>query len=295
LLRRAVETARAQLLSPGRTAEILVVDNSPESNARAAMEAMAGEPGLPLRYLLTPIPNISHARNAGIAAASGDFIIFLDDDEWCEPGWLDALIGTAEATEADLVFGAVLPHFPDGPPSWDPTGRSYERRMALPTGTRIGIDHDERVSGRWIGTGNSLLRRATCIGPEPAFDPALGACGGEDYDLFVRLHAAGRHLAWCGDAVVHEVVPGDRSEVPYMRLRSFRTGQQWATITIRRARQPALTTLWIGFKAAVQLALVTGQWGWSRLFSRLDTGPRELKMAEVAGKLVWWNLRRDTR
>ncbi len=191
-LARAVATARAQALPPGWRGELLVVDNSPDGNARDAMQALAAGPGLPLRYLSAPIPNISHARNAGVQASDGAFLVFLDDDERCEPGWLAALVSTAEQTGADLVFGAVLPEFPGGAPEWDPSGRAYERRMALPDGARIGIDHDAAVSGRWIGTGNSLLRRATCLAGDPPFDPALGACGGEDYDLFVRLHRASR-------------------------------------------------------------------------------------------------------
>jgi succinoglycan biosynthesis protein ExoM len=294
-LRRAVETARQQALAAGREAEVLVVDNSPDANAREAMRDLARVPGLPLRYLSVPMPNISHARNAGVAACASDFVVFLDDDEWCEPGWLDALIGTAEATGADLVFGAVLPEFPGGTPPWDPSGRSYERKMALPGGSRIGIDHDARISGRWIGTGNSLLRRATCLAGGTPFDPALGACGGEDYDLFVRLYEAGRSFHWCGDAVVHELVPADRTDTGYMRLRTYRTGQQWATITIRRSARPAWETARIGFRATVQLVLVTGLWSWSRLRGASDAPVRELKVAEVAGKLVWWTLERRTR
>jgi succinoglycan biosynthesis protein ExoM len=294
-LRRAVETARSQHLSTGRIAELLVVDNSPDGNARAAMQEMARSPGLPLRYLSVPIPNISHARNAGVDACISDFLVFLDDDEWCEPGWLDALVSTAESTGADLVFGAVLPEFPGGPPPWDPSGRSYERKMALPTGTRIGIDHQAQISGRWIGTGNSLMRRATCLAGGTPFDPALGACGGEDYDLFVRLFVAGRSFYWCGEAVVHELVPADRTETAYMRLRTFRTGQQWATITVLRSGRPAWEAARIGVRAAVQLVLVSGLWGWSRLRGAPDARVRELKMAEVAGKLVWWKLERGTR
>lgn len=295
-LRRAIETARAQALPAGHEAAVLIVDNSPDANARAGVEALMAGPGLPLRYLSAPVPNISVARNAGVAAAGeADYLVFLDDDEWCEPGWLAGLIGTAESTGADLVFGAVLPEFPGGTPPWDPSGRTYERKLSWPTGTRITIHHDESVSGRWIGTGNSLLRRATCLTRPDPFDPALGGCGGEDYDLFVRLYEAGRHFTWCAEAVVHELVPADRTEMAYMRRRTYRTGQQWATITIRRSDSPAYQTARIALRAAVQLGLVTLLWAWSRLRAAPDVMVRELKMAEVAGKLVWWTLPRGTR
>lgn len=294
-LRRAVETARAQQLSPGRSAELLVVDNSPDGNAREAMRALAAGPGLPLRYLSATIPNISNARNAGVQASKGDFLVFLDDDERCEPGWLDALVGTAEATGADLVFGAVLPEFPGGAPEWDPSGRAYERRMALPTGTRIGIDHDAAISGRWIGTGNSLLRRATCLAGDPPFDPALGACGGEDYDLFVRLHRAGRHFAWCGEAVVHELVPANRTTMDYARHSHRRGGQMWAAVTVRRSSQPAMQAARIGVRALVQLGLVGARLVLHRLRGGIAANRDDLKLAEVKGKLVWWTALRAGR
>ena len=142
-LLRAIGTARDQTLPPGHAAEVLVVDNSPDANAREAVTAMMAEPGLPLRYLSAPVPNISVARNAGVAASAGEFLVFLDDDERCEPGWLFGLLSTAEATGADLVFGAVLPEFPGSPPPWDPSGLTYERKLSWPTGTRIAIHHDD--------------------------------------------------------------------------------------------------------------------------------------------------------
>jgi succinoglycan biosynthesis protein ExoM len=288
LLRRAIETARNQALPPGHAAGVLVVDNSADANARDAVTAMIADAGLELAYLSVPEPNISVARNAGVAASRSDFVVFLDDDERCEPGWLSGLLTTADATGADLVFGAVLPEFPGGPPAWDPAGLTYERRLSWPTGTRITIHHDERVSGRWIGTGNSLLRRATCLADELPFDAALGIYGGEDYDLFVRLYDAGRHFAWCAEAVVHECVPADRTTMDYMRRRTYRTGQSWTKITVQRSAKPGRMVSRIAVRAAVQLALVTGQWGWARLRRAPDAMRRELKMAEVAGKLVWW-------
>ena len=293
LLARAIRTARAQDLPPGLEAEIAVVDNAPSGSARPMVEAIAAEPGWPVRYLAHPVPNISHARNHGVAGTAGDYVVFLDDDEWCEPGWLAALAATAESSGADVVFGAVEPDFVEGPPAWDPVGRPHQRRLSAPSGTEMGIRHDAAASGRWMGTGNSLLRRATCLtAPEP-FDPALGRSGGEDYDLFVRLAAQGRRMVWCAEAVVHEVVPADRASFAYMRRRNWRGGQQWAVIAIRRARRPALKAVLVTLRAAAQLGLVTLQ----RLLARdpADVARRRLKVAQVAGKLCWWTMPRGHR
>lgn len=296
-LRRAVATARAQALPPGETAEVLVVDNSPDANARAVVEAAAAEPApIPVRYLSAPEPNISVARNAGVAASDSERVVFLDDDEWCEPGWLAALLATQAATGADLVFGAVIPEFPGGPPPWDPTGRSYERDLTWPTGTALTLRHDESVSGRWIGTGNSLLMRATCLaGPAP-FDPALGRCGGEDFDLFLRLFEAGRRFVWCKEARVHELVPEDRATLGYMRRRNFRTGQIYGTVVLRRSPRFWRDAAVLQAKGVVQLGLVGLRWGAAALRGGgRDAALASVKFTEVAGKVSWWRLARGSR
>ncbi|WP_375454040.1 glycosyltransferase family 2 protein [uncultured Methylobacterium sp.] len=295
LLARAVRTARTQVLPAGVAAEIVVVDNAPDRNAEPVVASLIGEAGLPLRYLAHPVPNISHARNCGVMGTAGALVVFLDDDEWCGPGWLAALVGTALETGADVVFGAVLPDFPDGPPDWDPSGRPFARSLDRPTGTRMGIHHDARASGRWMGTGNALLRRDTCLSEAAPFDPRLGRSGGEDHDLFVRLDRAGRHMVWCGEAVVHEVVPAERTRFDYMLLRNRRGGQQWASVAVWRARRPAVTTAWIAVRASVQLALVSLAWAASRLRGAPDAGARRLKVAQVSGKLLWWTMPRGHR
>ncbi len=293
LLARALRTAREQTLPSGVTGEVAVVDNAPSGSARPVVEAIAAEPGLPVRYLAHPVPNISHARNQGVAGTEGDFVVFLDDDEWCEPGWLAALVATAEMSGADVVFGAVEPDFVDGAPDWDPEGRPHRRRLSAPSGTPMGIRHDAAASGRWMGTGNSLLRRATCLaGPNP-FDPALGRVGGEDHDLFVRLAAQGRRMVWCAEAVVHEVVPADRATFAALRRRNWRGGQQWAVIAIRRARHPLSKAVLVTLRAAAQLGLVTLQSLATRDPAILPK--RRLKVAQVAGKLCWWMMPRGHR
>ena len=287
----AVQSVRMQVLRPGVSAELVVVDNSPDANARQAVLALADEGGLPLRYISEPRPNISHARNAGVAGSTGDYIVFIDDDERCAPGWLDAMIDTAEQSGGDVVFGPVLAEFPDGPPSWDPSGRSLERRIALPTGSEIGLRHDPKLSGMWIGTGNSAIRRATCFADgTPPFEPALGGSGGEDYDLFLRLSQRGRRFIWCAEAVVWEPVPASRLTTEYRLRRAFATGQHFAAITVRRARHPRAMAAFVLIKAAVQWVLVSMLALRDQLRGAAASEASVFRLAMVRGKLLWWKL-----
>ncbi|WBV43316.1 glycosyltransferase family 2 protein [Pseudoroseomonas cervicalis] len=291
-LKRAVESARAQALPPGYEAEVLVVDNSPEGNARQAIASMAEGPGLPLRYLGLPQPGVSQARNAGVAATRGETLIFLDDDQWFDPGCVAALLATAEESGADMVFGPVLPDFPGGAPSWDPTGHHYRRLVHWPTGTTMPLGHSNPAGGRWIATGNLLLRRATCLAEPVPFDPSLGICGGEDYDLFVRLHRQGRRMVWCAEAVAHEEVPEGRTRLGYFRRRSFHAGKLYGMVTLRHSACRPCTALNLTARALAQCGVAAARWAGAVLTRETRAERHSVKLAEVAGKLVWWSLSR---
>ena len=56
---------------------------------------LAAEAPFPVRYVHEPAAGVANARNAALAAARGDLIAFLDDDEEAAPGWLAALIDDA--------------------------------------------------------------------------------------------------------------------------------------------------------------------------------------------------------
>jgi glycosyltransferase involved in cell wall biosynthesis len=89
--------------------EVVVVDNAPTSDiVRTLVDAVPGEHVF--RYVREPRAGLSWARNAGIAAATGEIIAFLDDDEEPDRHWLAALAGGfARADDIGCVSGLVLP------------------------------------------------------------------------------------------------------------------------------------------------------------------------------------------
>jgi glycosyltransferase involved in cell wall biosynthesis len=88
--------------------EVIVVDNAPSSTVRAIVDA--GLTCNTVRYVPESRSGLSWARNAGIAAASGEIIAFLDDDEEPDRHWLLGLTyGFARADNVGCVSGLVLP------------------------------------------------------------------------------------------------------------------------------------------------------------------------------------------
>ena len=73
------DTISMALRQDYRNFEVIVVDQSPETppRVRALLKASADRP---LRYLRLSTPNLPGARNAGVRAATGEIIVFIDDD-----------------------------------------------------------------------------------------------------------------------------------------------------------------------------------------------------------------------
>ncbi len=46
----------------------------------------------------------AHARNVGLAAATGTYVYFMDSDDWVDASALEALVATADAERLDLLF-----------------------------------------------------------------------------------------------------------------------------------------------------------------------------------------------
>jgi len=70
--------------------ELIIVDNASTDNTHELTQNFAA--GFPVHYIFEGQVGIPHARNAGLRAASGDIVVFCDDDCSVEPDWLENLI-----------------------------------------------------------------------------------------------------------------------------------------------------------------------------------------------------------
>ncbi len=213
-----------------RWTQTLILDNSPEAEARSVVEAGFGN--LDLRYVHVPEPGLSAARNAAIAHASTPLVAFVDDDEVPEPSWLVEFERTLAAVpEADAVMGLVSYVFEEPPPPWLEQTRLFEEPTLV-----------EGESPEYFATGNALLRTSLVDSLGPLFDPFFGQLGGEDHHLGLRLHAKGHVIVSSPAAMVLEFVPASRTEPQWAARRLLRKGGSLASTELqladRRRRLP---------------------------------------------------------
>jgi succinoglycan biosynthesis protein ExoM len=274
LIDLCLQIAEVVELGPGNAIEVVVVDNCPDRSSEATVVAHPG-----VRYVSEPRTGVANARNAGVRAGLGDFILFIDDDERPQPGWLRAFLREIDKG-VDACFGPVEPEYEKVPP------RDLERSLDGVFRRRLSAQTGDDVSHlrAYLGSGNSLFRKAICLDDPEPFDPRFNG-GGEDVWLLRRLvENKGVHLRWCADAVVRELVPADRMTLDFLRRRRFRNGQLRCIVETDASPPVAV--------ARVALWMVVGALQFTCYGAMALAGIRRaeaLVRAEAGrGKMIWW-------
>ena len=213
LLTRLLQELSKQETEGRFTYSIVVADNDAEQSAEQVVAKFAASSPIAVRYCVQPLQNISRTRNKAIENAEGDFVAFIDDDEFPIPVWLLTLFNAIEKYDADGVLGPVHPYFDETAPKWIVNGKFY-RRASYPTGLVI----DWR-KGR---TGNVLLRSHLFRAGEPPFNPEFRQ--GEDQDFFHRMIERGHKFVWCHEAEAYEAVPPVRWKRSFLLRRALLRG-----------------------------------------------------------------------
>lgn len=214
LLKRLLTDLAKQETEGLFTFSVVIVDNDCERSSQRVVEEFKTSSQIPILYLSEEQQNIALARNKAIASAEGDFVAFIDDDEFPTPNWLLTLLRTCEERKVDGVLGPVKPYFDEDAPRWVVKGGFYDR-PSYPTGLVI--------DGKKGRTGNVILRKSVFDGSEPPFRAQFLA--GSDQDFFRRMIERGHTFIWCHEALAYEVVPPVRWKRSFMLRRALLRGK----------------------------------------------------------------------
>ncbi len=259
LLKRLLGELRAQDTDGLFSYSIVVADNDDQRSAEPVVSAFAASSSVSIRYCVEPQQNIALARNKAIENANGDFVGFIDDDEFPTKSWLLTLFKACNQYDVDGVLGPVKPHFDEEPPRWVVQSKLFDR-PTYPTGFVI----DWR-KGR---TGNCLLKRRVFEASAPPFRPDFRT--GEDQDFFRRMIEKGHVFIWCDEAVAYEVVPPIRWKTTFMLRKALLRGAVTLVHPTFGARDIVKSAIAVpAYMAALPVALVMGRGNFMALLVKL--------------------------
>ncbi len=89
--------------------ELIVVLNGVVNGYKDAIQSyLDGKEGMEIKtnFLFTETPGVSNARNMGLDEADGDYVAFVDDDDWVSPNYIANLL-EASSGDADIVEANV--------------------------------------------------------------------------------------------------------------------------------------------------------------------------------------------
>lgn len=283
LLRQTLETIAELEVPQDLSWEVLVVDNNSTDDTQALAAEFAQH--LPLRIVFEAEPGKSNAANAAVQAASGDVIIWTDDDVMVPPDWLVRYHEAfREYPDAGIFGGPIEPHFEGTPPRW------LERGFALVDNAYATLDlgdvaiplgHDAYPYG-----ANMALRRQLHV-QEP-FDTNLGPnpktlVRGEEMVVVRRLLQAGEKGRWVPGARVRHVIPRDRQTIRYLRRYYLGSGQLLDYLQEPHGPGFLGRPLWL-WRQAIEGEI---KYRFLRVFGKPERWIREFILASVA----WGQLR----
>lgn len=171
---RAIDSVLAQDTN-GQGLEIIVIDDGSRDATSVIVETYAKSKQQTIQLFRQTNAGPAAARNAGVAMARGDYIAFLDADDWWLPGKLKAQLRVLEQNA-----GVVLVCTPMN-------GRRFKTRSI-----------DFRMSFRSLLWSNriytsSVMVRKQAFEAADGFDPARRHS--EDYELWLKIAAEGSVVA----------------------------------------------------------------------------------------------------
>jgi len=182
-IREAIDSSLRQ---SWRNTEIIVIDDGSTDTTLDLLHTFRGA----IRWRSVPHRNGNYARNIGFSLSKGEYVQFLDADDYLVPGKIETQVGFLELTGADVVYG-----------DWRHQHHEDEGNVWVEDVVLSGDQPDvlqALLAGWWVAPCALLFRRQVVenIG---GWDERLLAA--QDRDFFIRIAQSGadiRYQRGCG-------------------------------------------------------------------------------------------------
>lgn len=168
-----------------------------------------------------PEPGASNARNLGIQQSSGEWLIFLDDDEEILEGYLATAARLISGAGPMSIFGGqCVPVFEADHPKWVKPEYFY---------IGYGSKTIQLVRGRYLPGGNLILSREL-LDQIGLYNPKLGHSGsrtgyGEETDLLKRAEDAGAVQNYTPELSIVHHIPNSRLNLKWLKAQKRSSAQ----------------------------------------------------------------------
>jgi glycosyltransferase involved in cell wall biosynthesis len=224
LAMRSVQSAQQQELT---AFELLLVDNKADPRLRERVEEFNLSARVPVRYIPEPRLGLHNARHAGARAASGEVLVFTDDDATFHPHWLAAYQASFEEhPEMAAAGGPVLPVWESPPPGWLTALIAADARM-FPALSLLDLGQRFQLGPRGFFFGVNMAIRRQTLFESGGFNPEIfGArwLGDGETGLNRKLWARDLLVGYVPEAIVYHSVPAQRMTVKYLCRRQANDG-----------------------------------------------------------------------
>jgi glycosyltransferase involved in cell wall biosynthesis len=194
-----------------------------------------------VKIITSPEKGLSNARNAGIKNSSGEIIVFIDDDAYADPYWLENIQRNYEDPNVLGVGGQIKPHWETERPKWFPqeffwiVGCSYqdlEQRRAVrnPIGANMSF---RRSAFEKVGSFRSDIGR---------YGKMLLAGEEAEFSLKLLNSVPESKIMYEPRAIVYHRVPKERVNLNYIIKRAYYEGISKGVIAKSKKTDKTLST-----------------------------------------------------
>lgn len=234
--------------------EVVVVVNDRRDESRHVVDRFRNR--LPIICVNEDRPGTSYARNRGIDVASGDVVIWIDDDVQVEREWLRAYeYAFCRWPEATVFGGAILPKFEGTPPVW--LQQAWHLCDSAFAARRIPeADAPILLTANYPPYGANFAIRAAAQ-RRFRYDPRLGPRpgkwieNGDETEVIRSILASGASGRWVRAAVVHHIMPQERQTIRYVRHYYESCGRLLALQTKGAQFMPSVANRWRGMREVI--------------------------------------------
>ncbi|MBQ9339781.1 MAG: glycosyltransferase family 2 protein [Paludibacteraceae bacterium] len=198
--------------------ELLLIDNnSTDSTASECHRFEQDCHPINYRYITEERQGLSYARNRGMQEAKGEWYIFLDDDAFVQPDYIQTLAEYISSMPDMHAFGGrIIPFYEAGSaPKWlCKWNRSW--LSAIDKGDNVCL-----FNGTEYPIGANMGFKADMAHKCGIFNTTLGRTGknligGEEKDYFNRLKALGANIYYLPALTVEHCIPPSRTTYEYI-------------------------------------------------------------------------------